>query len=168
MKVFIGLVVLIIIIGGGLALFRYNDNPTPTVINPPTAPVVPQPTTPAPSATGTSTGTATPPTGVNVSATTSVQVGQRIVDVTVNGSNFAFSPKQIQVKKGDTVRLTFKNEGGLHDLIIDEFNARTNKINGGESQTIQFVADKVGSFEYYCSVGTHRQMGMVGTSVVTQ
>jgi uncharacterized cupredoxin-like copper-binding protein len=31
---------------------------------------------------------------------------------------------------------------------------------------VQFVADKTGTFEFYCSVGNHRQMGMVGTLVV--
>ena len=28
--------------------------------------------------------------------------------------------------------------------------------------TAEFTADKVGSFEYYCSVGSHRSMGMKG------
>ena len=40
------------------------------------------------------------------------------------------------------------------------------KINGGETDSIEFVADKVGTFEYYCSVGQHRSMGMVGKLTV--
>ena len=82
---------------------------------------------------------------------------------TVEGGNFTFTPTMITVAKGDTVRITFKNMEGIHDLVIDEFNAKTKQISSGQEETIEFVADKVGTFEYYCSVGSHRAMGMVGT-----
>lgn len=85
---------------------------------------------------------------------------------TVNGGNFYFTPKTITVQKGDTVTINFKNDGGFHDFKIDEFNVATKQINGGQTDSVTFVADKVGTFEYYCSVGTHRQMGMVGTLTV--
>lgn len=84
----------------------------------------------------------------------------------VDGQNYSFSPSMIKVKKGDTVKLTFKNIGGFHDFVVDEFAAATKRINSGQEETIQFVADKTGSFEYYCSVGSHRAMGMKGTLVV--
>ncbi|OHB24939.1 MAG: hypothetical protein A2542_01550 [Parcubacteria group bacterium RIFOXYD2_FULL_52_8] len=85
---------------------------------------------------------------------------------TVTGSNFSFAPAQMRVKQGDTVKITFVNSNGFHDLVIDEFTARTKQLAAGASETIQFVADKKGSFEYYCSIGTHRQMGMKGTLIV--
>mgnify|MGYP000734074002 CR=1 FL=1 len=85
---------------------------------------------------------------------------------TVNGSNFSFTPSTMTVNKGDTVRITFVNQNGMHDWRLDEFNANTSVIQGGQSETIEFVADKTGSFEYYCSVGQHRQNGMKGTLVV--
>jgi plastocyanin len=84
-------------------------------------------------------------------------------EFTVNGSNFKFDPQEIIVKKGDTVKVTFKNTGGMHDFVIDEFNVKTKKLATGEQESVQFVADKTGSFEYYCSVGQHRTMGMWGT-----
>jgi plastocyanin len=88
-------------------------------------------------------------------------------EFTVTGTNFSFAPSTLTVKKGDTVKITFVNSGGTHDLRIDEFpGAATKKIGSGQSETITFVADKAGSFEYYCSVGTHRAMGMRGTLVV--
>jgi plastocyanin len=34
------------------------------------------------------------------------------------------------------------------------------------STFIEFVANKKGKFEYYCSVGEHRAMGMKGNLVV--
>ena len=49
------------------------------------------------------------------------------------------------------------------DFKIDEFGVATKTIKGGEEELVEFVADKVGSFEYYCSIGTHRAMGMWGT-----
>jgi nitrosocyanin len=107
-------------------------------------------------------------TDVTASSTISVTVPDLldVKEVTVTGSNFAFSPQAITVNKGDTVKINFKNVGGMHDFKIDEFNVATKKINGGETDTVTFVADKTGSFEYYCSVGTHRQMGMKGTLIV--
>jgi nitrosocyanin len=91
-----------------------------------------------------------------------------IKEFTVNGSNFSFTPKTMAVKKGDTVRVTFINESGTHDWVLDEFNARTQVIGAGKQETVEFVADKAGTFEYYCSVGQHRTMGMKGTLTVTE
>ena len=89
-----------------------------------------------------------------------------IKEFTVDASSFAFAPKTMTVNKGDTVKITVNNAGGMHDLKIDEFNAATRILKAGESETITFVADKTGVFEYYCSVGSHRAMGMVGTLTV--
>jgi plastocyanin len=85
---------------------------------------------------------------------------------TVTGANFSFDPKTMTVKKGDKVKVVFKNAEGFHDWNLDEFNAHTKKIKANEEDTVEFVADKTGTFEYYCSVGQHRQMGMKGTLTV--
>lgn len=91
------------------------------------------------------------------------------VTFTVEGSMPKFAPNVLSVKKGQPVTIIFKNIAGMHDLVIDEFaGARTQIIKAGETETITFTADKAGSFEYYCSVGTHRAMGMVGTLTVTE
>jgi len=79
-----------------------------------------------------------------------------------------FSPNEITVNKGDTVRIKITNTKGTHDFKIDEFAVATSQINGGEKATVAFTADKAGSFEYYCSVGNHRTMGMKGTLTVTE
>lgn len=84
----------------------------------------------------------------------------------VEGDNFKFAPAELRVKQGDTVVINFKNTGGFHDWVLDEFNARTKQLGDGASETITFVADKKGTFEYYCSVGQHRQMGMKGNLIV--
>ncbi len=84
----------------------------------------------------------------------------------VNGGNFYFVPNEIHVKKGDTVTINFKNDGGFHDFKIDAFNVATDRIQGGDMKSVTFTADKTGSYEFYCSVGSHRTMGMKGTLVV--
>ncbi|HTK60627.1 MAG TPA: plastocyanin/azurin family copper-binding protein [Candidatus Baltobacteraceae bacterium] len=85
---------------------------------------------------------------------------------TVVGDNFDFSLKEMRVKKGDRVRVTFKNAEGFHDFRLDEFNVATAKQQAGGEETVEFIADKAGTFEYYCSVGKHRQMGMKGNLIV--
>ncbi len=85
---------------------------------------------------------------------------------TVTGKNFSFEPKTLMVNRGDTVKIILNNVDGFHDLKIDEFQVATKRIQAGQQDTVQFVADKSGAFEYYCSVGEHRAMGMTGTLTV--
>jgi nitrosocyanin len=89
-----------------------------------------------------------------------------VKEFSVEGGMFYFKPNEIKVKKGDTVKITLTNKEGLHDWVLDEFNAKTKRIKAGETDTVTFVADKVGTFEYYCSVGNHRAMGMKGNLIV--
>ncbi|MFZ2187938.1 MAG: plastocyanin/azurin family copper-binding protein [Candidatus Moraniibacteriota bacterium] len=101
--------------------------------------------------------------------TPQVQLGinnQAIKEFNLSAKPFEFSQTEIKVKKGDTVKLTLTVEAGLHDWVVDEFSAKTKQLKAGESESIVFVADKSGTFEYYCSVGTHRQMGMAGKLIV--
>lgn len=85
---------------------------------------------------------------------------------TVIGGNYSFEPKEIKVKQGDVVKIIFQNNEGFHDWKVDEFSAATKRIKAGEQDSITFTADKAGTFEYYCSVGSHRAMGMVGKLIV--
>ena len=89
-------------------------------------------------------------------------------EFTFTNRGFAFTPGMFAVKKGARVKVTFKNGGGTHDFRIDGYNVGTNVMQNGQSQTFEFVADKAGIFEFYCSVGNHRAMGMKGTFTVTE
>lgn len=115
--------------------------------------------------------------GIDVTGTVTTNEGTTTLELdatastqlfTVTGTNFAFAPSAMTVKKGDTVVITFKNGDGFHDFVIDELNVRTAQIQDGAQETVTFVADKAGTFEYYCSVGQHRAMGMKGTLTVTE
>ena len=135
--------------------FNHGSNDTAGVTGTPVATVS---VTPSPSLSA--SPTATPkasPTGTAVST---------IKTFTVIGKSFSFTPSTITVNKGDTVKIVFQNTEGNHNWVIDEFNAHTKVISAGQTDTIQFVADKTGTFQYYCSVGAHRQLGMVGTLTV--
>ncbi len=81
--------------------------------------------------------------------------------ITIEGRAFAFSPSSITLKKGEKVQLTFVNSGGMHDFVIDELDVNSGVIQGGKSVVIEFTAPQVaGTFEYYCSVANHKQLGM--------
>jgi plastocyanin len=89
----------------------------------------------------------------------------------LTGHNFRFvmdraENPEIRVKAGDTVRLEFSSTDGFHDWVLDEFAAATKRVRTGESTSVEFVAGRAGTFEYYCSVGTHRQQGMKGVFIV--
>ena len=98
-------------------------------------------------------------------AAPNVTVGT-VKEFTVAGKNFAFTPSTLTVQKGDRVKITFKNENGFHDFVIDEYGIATKQTQSPTTEVLEFTASKAGSFEYYCSVGTHRAMGMKGTLVV--
>lgn len=84
----------------------------------------------------------------------------------IDAKNFTFAPAEIKVKKGDKVKITLNNTQGFHDFVIDEFNVKIAQANGPTSAEVEFTADKTGTFEFYCSVGQHRAMGMKGLLIV--
>jgi len=90
----------------------------------------------------------------------------REVSFDVSGGNFYYDLKEIRVNEGDTVTINFLSESGFHDWVVDEFNAATAQVSTGGETSVTFVADKKGTFEYYCSVGSHRAQGMVGNLIV--
>lgn len=86
--------------------------------------------------------------------------------INIEGSSFAFAPAEIRVKKGDAVKIVFKSTDGFHDFSVGGYGVATPRITSGGSATVEFVADKIGTFEYYCSVGSHRDLGMTGKLIV--
>lgn len=90
----------------------------------------------------------------------------------ITGENFNFyvdgkNNANIIVKKGELIRIEFTSTQGMHDWVINEFNVATSQVRNTDDMTfIEFVADQVGTFEYYCSVGSHRSFGMKGRFIV--
>ncbi len=78
-----------------------------------------------------------------------------------------FSLKEIEVKKGDKVRIKVTNTKGMHDFVIDEYGIKQ-ETPLDETTVIEFTADKAGEFVYYCSKPGHREGGQWGTLKVTE
>ena len=73
--------------------------------------------------------------------------------------NMAGSSPPIIVSKGNLVQIHLINEEknqfgdpSKHNLNIDEFNVHTKNLGYFETDSILFLADKTGTFEYYCSI----------------
>lgn len=146
--ILIGIIVLVLLGGGGYLLMKGSEPPQTNIqMQESPTPEVMQPTS----------GSSGAMEQTTVGATKTF---------TITANNFSYDVKEINVNKGDTVTILFKNAEGMHDWKLDEFNAATQKLQAGEEETVTFVADKAGTFEYYCSVGKHRQMGMVGKLIV--
>ena len=89
-------------------------------------------------------------------------VKEFVIESFYDNTGIWFSLKEISVNKGDIVRIKVTNIKGTHDFVIDEYNIKeTTPLN--EEVVIEFTADKVGEFIYYCSVSGHRQKGQWGT-----
>lgn len=93
-----------------------------------------------------------------------VQPAVKTFDIT--GQNLAFSTSEIRVKKGDTVKVNFESTGGFHDFSVDGYNVKTEQVSPGTPTSVEFAAGKAGTFEFFCSVGSHRSMGMTGKLIV--
>ena len=80
----------------------------------------------------------------------------------------------IKVRVGDSVKITFTNTGQApHTWTLDAnspspYDVSTIGVPPGKSETISFVADKPGTFTYYCKVPGHKELGMKGTIIVEQ
>lgn len=110
----------------------------------------------------------------NQTSEESEMTGQQEPDVVVSlvGRNFEYEDTQgninpdVVVSQGDLVRVEYTTESGFHDFVIDEFAATEQVDSAAGVQVIEFVANQAGTFEYYCSVGSHRAQGMSGSFVV--
>lgn len=70
---------------------------------------------------------------------------------TVTIQNYAFTPKEITVKVGDTVH--WKWLDGTHSVVSGKSCTPDNVFSSGKAVsggTFDFKFDKAGTFEYYC------------------
>jgi len=69
----------------------------------------------------------------------------------VSAANFEFVPSTIEVNKGDIVRLKITAGDKRHGIAIQGYDIRK-ELAVNQEVVIEFVADKVGEFPFYCSV----------------
>lgn len=113
----------------------------------------------------TTTGTDSMTTGTELAPSESMG---DIRTIEVEAGAFYYKPETITIKKGETVKIVLNSKDMMHDFNIDELNVKSPIVKSGETNTVEFTATTAGTFEYYCSVGQHRQQGQVGTITVTE
>lgn len=111
-------------------------------------------------------------------------------EVTVELTDFAYSPAAITVPAGQPVTFTLKNTGNIeHDFVVEKIDARTNMVQDsgseahhahgqeqnydlhvsagmGETSVFQLTVAEPGTYKVFCSVEGHEAAGMVGELIV--
>ncbi len=72
-------------------------------------------------------------------------------EIRVAMKKFEFSPKQITVRKGESVRLVVTSVNVDHGIAIEEFGI-DQAVKAGQTKTIEFTAAREGKFRMFCSV----------------
>lgn len=75
----------------------------------------------------------------------------KTVTFNVVAKRFEFTPSTITVSKGDKVVINISSLDATHGFALSDFGINE-EIRQGEMKQITFVADKTGTFEFYCSV----------------
>jgi len=113
-----------------------------------------------------------PPTNIYIQATHTDQDGYIFQEQSTRQGKKSLSTGAVDVSihliKGELVSIHVINEDkdtqSQQDLNIDEFKVHTKKLNYFQAQTINFIADKTGTFKYYSTI--HPEMK--GTIIVEE
>ena len=86
----------------------------------------------------------------------------------ITSRKYEFGPSSLRVKKGDDLKLVIGALDHDHGFRLDEFHINK-KIEKGKTVTVEFTADKAGTFPFrcsnFCGLG---HGGMKGTLVVEE
>jgi heme/copper-type cytochrome/quinol oxidase subunit 2 len=86
--------------------------------------------------------------------------------VSIEASQFEFSPPRLTVNRGDTVHVTLTASDVVHGFYLDGYEIEA-RVEPGVSQEFSILADQSGKFRYRCSVGCGpRHPFMIGELVV--
>jgi len=103
----------------------------------------------------------------NISVQQPVTNDSSVKEFRIIAQMFSFNPGTIEVNQGDKVRLIVKSVDVPHGFAIKEYNIKE-YLAPQEEVVIEFVADKAGTFRFYCSVPCGKDhKAMNGTLVVT-
>lgn len=92
-------------------------------------------------------------------------VGADSRHIQVTARSFAFEPKQITVKPGESIAVVLNAQEGQHHFKVDDFNADVSAA-AGKTGFGGFRAGGPGRYTFYCSMSGHREAGMEGSLVV--
>jgi heme/copper-type cytochrome/quinol oxidase subunit 2 len=157
-KIISAIVVVVLIVGGGYWYMQMNSG-SQTAIQPESETAAGMDAMLPNTQTATTTGAAATAQSANVKEFT--------MTAYYDNKGKWYSVDKIDVKKGDTVRVKITNTAGMHDFVIDEYGVKKD-LPLNQEVVVEFTADKVGAFEYYCSMPGHRAGGQWGTLTVTE
>lgn len=111
-------------------------------------------------------------------------------EITVEATDFTYSPATISIPVGQPATLTLNNSGAVeHDFVVEKINvtdveasdtgpAAHHQIGNvpeydlhffaksGETATLHFTALEPGTYEIFCSIEGHKEAGMIGQLIV--
>jgi cytochrome c oxidase subunit 2 len=89
-------------------------------------------------------------------------------EIQMTAKKYEFSPNPVRVKKGEHVRLIITATDRDHGFKLEAFNIEQ-KLKKGVPTTVEFTADKAGTFPFKCSVHCgFGHGGMKGTLIVEE
>lgn len=74
-----------------------------------------------------------------------------IKEFNIKASSWKFEPSTITVKKGDKVRIIGESADVAHSIAIEEYNINL-YLPPNEKKTVEFTADRTGTFVFRCRV----------------
>ena len=96
---------------------------------------------------------------------TNVPLTGEVKEFQIEAFQFGFDPAVIEVNRGDVVKITAWSRDVEHGFMISEYNINIRLTE--EPQTIEFVADRQGTFSFFCHVPCGKgHSAMRGTFIV--
>lgn len=94
------------------------------------------------------------------------QAGE-VREFTMTAQRFSFNPSTITVNKGDTVKISITSTDVTHGFAISEFGINV-QLLPGKTEIIEFIADKTGTFRFFCSVPCGSGHGRMSGQLVVE
>ena len=85
----------------------------------------------------------------------------------ITAHQFAFEPEIIEVQSGDKVRLVITSKDVAHGFALPEYGINV-RIDPGETEIVEFVADKEGTFTIVCSVFCGADHGEMNAQLIVK
>lgn len=85
------------------------------------------------------------------SSTTQVQATGETKQFTMTAKQWEFQPATITVNQGDLVKISIISVDVAHGFALPTFGVST-VLRPGQTTNVEFVADKVGRFTFFCNV----------------
>lgn len=80
-----------------------------------------------------------------------------VKELTITAKKWRFDPKRLEVNQGDKVKLTISGEMDLNFVLAD-FGLEEEVLTG-QTKTLEFTADKKGTFEFNCGTYCYKKYG---------